>query len=617
MNCEMTRIAFLILMCVSFVAIGQTQDNNRFRLAQSYEQGADFENAAKLYRELYTLDQSNYVVFDGLRRSLQQLKRYDEAIGLIRQRLALTPKDINLLCLLGGALYQNGSEKEATAAWEEAIDVEPTNSNVYRLVSNTLLENRLLEKAAELFRRARRECNDPNLFTLDLAQLLSVTMDYAGSTMEFLRYLQQTPTQLGYVQARLSQFTGKEEARAAAIEVVRNEQRRSDDLNLHRLLGWLMLEGKQFSDAFGVYKRIDKLANAQGGEIYSFAERAYKEGAFAVAAQAYTEAINAPIAPHRMPYAKFGYALAMKEISVRSDTTRATSPATSIAETQSRYATAIDYFRSVITEYPNSEFAARSYYQIGTIQFDKYFDLDGSLASFSSVEKFLPSMNTVTYDVAIKIGEVLTAKGDTASALRRFRMVMAAPTATPDQQDEATYRVAELEYYKGNFKDAIRNLESISTNLKANYTNDALQLLSFLQENTMTAEVQLREYARADFLARQKKYTEATTLFQSIIDKNPQALFVDEGLMRIAALQTRAGRYADALATYQRLLTQFKESSIALDKAQFSIADLYDHEMSDKANAIASYEKLLAEYPQSLLIDQARKRIRELRGDSL
>jgi TolA-binding protein len=133
----------------------------------------------------------------------------------------------------------------------------------------------------------------------------------------------------------------------------------------------------------------------------------------------------------------------------------------------------------------------------------------------------------------------------------------------------------------------------------------------------MTAEVPLKEFARADFLARQKKYTEATTIFQSVIEKNPQALFVDEGLMKIASLQTRAARYPDALATYQRLLTQFKESSIALDKAQFNIAELYDYEMKDKPNAIASYEKLLADYPQSLLIEKARKRIRELRGDSL
>ncbi len=606
------NIIFLSAFCL-FVCAGQTSDN-KFRLAQSYEQGGDFENAVTLYKELLHADPANYVFFDGLRRAYIQLKRYNDAIALIQQRLASNTKDVNVLCLLGNALYQSGKEKEAFAAWEAALFVDPKNANLYRLVSNAYLENRLLEKTAELYRRARSACGDENLFTLELAQLLGVTMDYRGATTEFLRYLAQMPTQLGYAQSRLAQFTGKGEARSAAIEALGSAKVRPDELTVQRLLGWLILEGKNYADAFDVYKRIDKLANAQGVELYLFADRAYKEGAYAVAADAYQAAAEAPLPKDRLPYAKFGYALAMKELSVLADTTHEGSQASG-AESYSRYATAIDYFRSVVAEYPNSDLAAKSYYHIGRIQFERYFDLDGALASFASAEKSLAAMSPVRFDVALRIGEVLTAKGDTTNAALRFRTAIAAPNATPDQQDEATYRLAELEYFGGNFKEAIRLLGNISANLKADFTNDALQLLSFLQENT--SEAQLREFARADFLARQKKNTEAISLLQGLIEKNSQALFVDDGLMRIAALQTQARLYNDALASYQTLLDKFKESSIALDKAQFNIARLYDVNLRDKQNAIAAYEKLLASYPQSLFVDQARKRIRELRGDSL
>ncbi len=609
---------FLLLAIPVFISAQTNDTNSRFRLAQSYEQGGDFENAVKLYKELLLVDPSNYMIFDGLRRSFLQLKRYDEAIGLIQLRLNSAPQDISLLCLLGSAQYQSGKEKEAFAAWDRAIAADRANANVYRLVANSLLENRLLEKAADVYRRGRKETGDPNLYILELAQLLSVTMDYAGATSEFLRYLEQTPTQLGYVQSRMSQFTGKAEARDAAIEVVLSAQKRSDDQSLHRLLGWLLLEGKRFDEAFDVYKKIDKTSKAHGAEIYSFAERAYKEGAYAIAAKAYQEAIDLPMAAQRLPYAKFGYALAMKELSVQSDTLNDVAPVSgSVPESNSRFATAIDYFRKIIAEYPNSEFAARSYYQIGSIQMEKYFDLDGALASFQSVEKFLPPNNPVQLDVALKIGEVLIAKGDTAKATERFRKVIAVQNATPDQQDEATYRLAELAYFGGNVKEAITLLDNISTNVKADFTNDAILLRSFLQENSLTAEAPLKEFARADFLARQKKHTEAVSVLQNVIDKNPRALFVDDGLMKIASWLTRAKLYADALATYDKLLTKFKESSIALDKAQFSVAELYDYRMTNKAKAIASYEKLLADYPQSLLIDKARKRIRELRGDSL
>lgn len=608
------------VVCVMlFGTLGYAQDTNaKFRLAQSYEQGGDFENAVPLYRDLYTHEPSNYMYFDGLRRSLLQLKRYDEVIGLVRHRLGTYPNDANLLCLLGSALYQSGKEKEADAVWEQAIAAEPANPNVYRLVANSLLENRLLDKTAAVYRRARSACNDPNLFTLDLAQLLAVSMDYAGATTEYLRYLAQAPMQLLYVQNRMAQFTAKEEARNAAINAVRDAQRTSDDMNLYRLLGWLLMEGKRFDEAFEVHTTIDRRANAKGNELYAFAERSYKEGAFDVAARAYKAAIDAPLSPQRLPYARFGYALAMKELTVRTDTVQTSPPSGgTIPETQLRYASAIDYFRKIIEEYPNSEFAARAASQIGLIQFEKYFDLDAALASFTSALQSLPSSLSIQHDIAIKIGEVLTAKGDTANAMPWFRKVIAAPSATPDQQDEATYRLAEVEYFCGNFAEAMNRLESISTNLKADYANDALLLYAFLQENTTTAPAPLKEFARADFLARQQKYTEAITIFQALVEKYQQALFVDDALLRIASLQTRAGRYHDALLTYQQLLSQFKGSSIALDKAQFNIAELYDYRLKDKAQAIAAYERLLADHPQSLFIERARKRIRELRGDSL
>ncbi|MBI5474097.1 MAG: tetratricopeptide repeat protein [Ignavibacteriae bacterium] len=619
----MTRpcIAYLLvagLVVLSLRASSQTSDaNNRYRLAQSYEQSGDFESAIKLYRDLASADPTNYMFFDGLRRSLLHLKRYDEAIGLIKSRLAQSPNDVNLLCMYGSAYYQSGNEKDAITAWERAIAIDPANQNIYRLVANTMMENRLLERAAEMYRRGRVACNDPNLFTMELAQLLAVTMDYAGATQEFLRYLSQAPGQLGYVQSRLAQFTDKQEARTAAIQVVRAAQKSSDDVNLHRLLGWLLLEGKQYDDAFEVYKEIDRFSNAQGNEIFSFAERAYKEGAYAAAAEAFKAAIDIPLAPQRLPFAKFGYALAMKELSVQADSSDVVPQSGSVPESRSRYATAIDYFRRIIAEYPNTDHAARSYYQIGTIQFTKYFDLDGALASFNAVEQFVPPMNTVLYDVFLKTGEVLTARGDTTAAAGRFRRVVAASNATPDQQDEATYRLAELEYFKGNFEEALRLLQTISANTKADYANDAIQLLTFLQENSISSAAPLKEFAQADLLSRQKKYSEATTALQKLIDKNPQALFVDDGLMKIASLQTSLRQYADALATYQRLLDQFKESSIALDKAQFNIAALYDYRLNEKTKALTAYEKLLADYPASLLVDQARKRIRELRGDSL
>jgi hypothetical protein len=75
--------------------------------------------------------------------------------------------------------------------------------------------------------------------------------------------------------------------------------------------------------------------------------------------------------------------------------------------------------------------------------------------------------------------------------------------------------------------------------------------------------------------------------------------------------------YRDAIGTYELLLSQYKDAGKTLDRAQFRVGELYQFGVRDVPRALAAYEKVLAEYPQSVLGNEARKRIRQLRGDSL
>jgi TolA-binding protein len=313
----------------------------------------------------------------------------------------------------------------------------------------------------------------------------------------------------------------------------------------------------------------------------------------------------------------YGYASSLKELAAAPDTGIAQTPELPLPapETHPQYAGVISSYRELIQRYPRTEFAARSHLQIGLIQFEKEFDLDGALASFDRVKNENPGIATITYEVALKAGLVLTARGDTAAAKSRYLTVARIPSATPDQSDEANFRLAELEYFGGRFTAAIQRLDSLSLNLKADFANDALALRAFLQENAATSPQALVEFARADFLARQRKNSEAIALFQEIVRKFPQAFLVDDALIRAASLQARSGLYQQAVASYDTLLNKFKESSVSLDRARFQMGEVYEVGLKDPANAIACYEKLLVDYPHSVLAERARIRIRRLRGD--
>ena len=519
--------------------------------------------------------------------------------------------------MLGSVYYRAGRERDANAEWDAALAADPRNPGTYRLVASVMAENRLLDRAADVYRRGRQGTGDKDLFTLELAQLLSATMNYAGATTEYLRWLAKNPTQLSFVQSRLAQMTGREEGREAASAVIRQALGDRPDLPLLQLLAWLAMEGKKYEEAFAVYRKIDALAGARGGEIFQFAEHAAGEKAYDVASRAFSEAIAAPLAASLMPRARYGYAACVEELQAGADTFATPVRGTPATEAVPLYSGAVRLFQKVIEDYPHTEFAARSWYQIALIQSEKFLDREGAIASLGHVIAEAGPYPSLRNDATLVMGKIHVARGDTAKAEGCFHGVLEAPDALPDERDEAVFRLAEIDYFGGRFDSAMQKLASITVNLKADYANDALRLGAFLQENAAETPEALRKFAGAEFLARQGKNTEAISLLLAVIAEYPRAALVDDALMRVGELQASAGFFRDAAASYERLLAEFRESSIALDRAQFNLAEVYQFGMHDPARAQAAYEKLLADYPKSILAGRARQRIRQMRGESL
>jgi tetratricopeptide (TPR) repeat protein len=393
--------------------------------------------------------------------------------------------------------------------------------------------------------------------------------------------------------------------------------REIEDPRLYELLGWLYLEGKAFDEALQVFRHIDRISQSQGMALFSFAGTAYREGAYAVAAKAYEEALATPLQPASTPSAMYGYANALKELGRLQDTLHAAISANvaPAVEIRLRYRDAIAYYQKIIDGYPGSEFAVRSHYQIGMIQLEAFFDLDAALESFQQTLRDGSTLHVLAFDATMKMGEINIIRGDTAEAARRFHRVVSAPNALPDQGDEATFRLAELEYFSGRFENALQRLNEISVNLAADYTNDALEMQTFVQLTKETSADLLTEVARADLLMRQRDYGEALALLEDAAAKGRGMPIAEYALMKIAALLEASRRYEEAIATYQRLLEGSGESTALLDRAQFHIGEVYEFGLRDSVRAKEAYEKLLAEHPDSVFGSVARKRIRHLRGD--
>jgi tetratricopeptide (TPR) repeat protein len=589
----------------------------RFRLAQALEQAGEYERASEVYVEILRTDSLSLPALDGLQRMWMQLKRYTDVVDLIRKRLVRQPADPGLRATLGSVLYRDGDERSAETEWNAAIAVAPEQEFTYRVVAAVLAENRLLDRAAAVYRKGRLALNNRSLFALELAQVLSAGMDYANASREYVAWLRANPTQLAFLQSRMGSWMSKDAARSAVLAAVKDEAGRREDLQVLQLYGWLAMESKDYQLALNVYRRIDELSASKGSALTQFADRALRDGAYRVAADAYREAIDIPLPPGLMAAAEFGEARALEELGAATDTLRTSGRLIRPTEAQSFYSVPIERYRSLVERYPRTDIAANAAFRIGLIQFRRLDDLTGALESFRQVAGMIPGGSTLRYNVALLCGQIQVVRGDTAEAAKQFLLVAAMPDALPDQTDEALFRLAELDFFAGRFEQAGTRLENLSTNLKADFANDALALQSVLQENMKSDPEALRQYAHGLFLARQRKNTEAIAVMNDLLARSPKADIADDALFEIAELQASAGFTVQAVASYERLLTEYRTNSIVLDRAQFSLAETYQQGMHDAQKAIAAYEKLLADFPTSIYADQARKRVRQLRGDTL
>ncbi len=611
MKIPFTAIIALLILNQSIVS--QIDINNRIMLAQSFEQAGDYDKAAKLFEEIYALQPQNYQVFESLNRVYIQSKNYENSIKLIKSHLKNNPQDVNLFGMLGTTFYIMGDEQKAYDTWESGLKILPDNQMNYRIIANYALQRRAFDKAIEYFKKGKAIAQNPDLFSYDLANIYTLTMQFKEAAEEYCFILSMQPTQLSAVENRILSYSNKPGALSQTIEVFENWSK-NDNISYDYLLARLYIEAKSFEKAYSLYLKIDERQQNKGIELYNFAQLVFNEGEFVLAAKVYEDITQKyPSSPYSSG-SKLGYAKTLEAILEKETSTAALNwkPFSEpIVIDSIKTDNVIRSYKELAKAYPNSEIAFESCFRIGRIYFNKLNQLDEAKKYFERVLKDA-ALSRFAVESSDQLGRIFLIEGDLDKAKTSFERIVINTRALEESRNYAKFQLARINLFVGDFPQAKEKLNSIIVNLKDNTANDAIEL-SLILNTASNDSSNLMKFAEAEFLTEQKKFTEASKQY-GMIAADPNA-FILHHICKIREAETElAVDNQDKSIELLTKITEETEKNIYADKALYLLGEIYHYSKLNYPKAIEIYESLLAKFPNSLYLDDSRNAIVELRN---
>lgn len=595
-------LSFLFFLTVTGFVSAQTDA----QLASHYMTNGEYEKAADLYKKLY--NENPNANYKNYYKCLLAINDYDGVEKLVDKQIKKTPENLTLYVDLGYAYEKQGKNKERDAVYQKAINnIKDQKQQVVQL-ANAFLTFDLIDLAIQTYEKGQKNV-DGYSFNYELAGLIYRKGDLDLSIDLYLDYLVED-MQSGFSKTT-SAFTKilDEEKDHALLQskIIERIQKSGNDILYSELLIWDYVQQKDFEGAFIQAKALDKRYKENGERVFDLAETAKTEGQFDAAIDCYTYIISKG---KETPYyfsAKNGILNCRKQ---------------KIFNTNTYTQQDIDELKASYLDFLNE-------YQRQDIRYATVTDDLAKLEAFyihdypRAIELLeavvnLPSLTASDKaQFKIDLGDFYLISGDVWEATLLYSQVDKLMKDEP-LGELARYKNAKLAYYRGDFYYAQGLLDVLKAATTELVANDAMKLSVFITENLGLDSVlePMKLFSEADLLVFQNKIPEAIVVLDTLSKDFPGHMLTDDILFLKAEIELK-NKNIDSAVKYLEEIRQTFAFDLLADDAIFKLGEIYQYDYKDLEKAKLCYEQIILNYKDSLYVNEARKRFRELRGDKL
>ena len=569
------------------------------QLAQYYYEKGDFEKAKLSYEELLENVPQNTQYFLRVIDCYQQLQQYDSAEKALQNRIDKYHQG-NIYVELGYNYQIQKKESKAKEYYEQAIDKIRKNPNEVFAVSSAFEKKVLLDYALQAY-----DLGTQMLPTFSFNYQKGLLYGQLGKTDRmiemFLDEAESHPENSVVIQSQFmrfmtdaSDFSFSDALRKALIVRVQKSQ----DLFWNHYLSWFYLQGKEFGKAFVQEKAIYKRAPESLSNIINLAQLAIQENDQETASEVLgfvlenTKDLQLLVQAH-------SYLIKIQIENAKPKDF----PAVALA---------ID---GLLKEFEISPFTlSLQLIQAHFVAFNLNKPEEGR-----AILKRALDLNLSNYDVAqvkMELGDILLYEEKFNQALIYYSQIEM-DVKNETVAHEATLKAAKTSYFKADFDWALKQFKELKAANTQLIANDALEYFLLINDNTVADSTQtaLKAFSKGDYLLYQNRNTEAITQFQSILQKFKGQEIESVTLLRLGSVYEKMREYNLALSQYQFILDHHNDGIYA-DEALFFSAEIYNNKLQQPDKAKPLYEKIIFNHEDSIYFVEARKKFRQLRGDT-
>ncbi len=606
----MNRLTNILCLCVAMSVFTTLSAQNNAQLANHYFGNQEFDKAAEIYAKLYSSEPNDF----HYRRLLQcytNQKLYSDAEKTIKKRMRQQPDDLSLFVDWGQLDEQRGKKKKADKHYRSALEKIGYNKSSAIRLAEAFDNIGQCSLAVETYRLAGQKVGNPNIYTIEMAQLYEKYSEYEKMTTLLFDFLDQYPYALSQVQLLLqpliTQNSNTEFERGLKNTLARHIANAPQNQTYQDLMIWFSLQKKDFVFALQQAKAIDqRFAQDQGEQVYRVAQIASANNDYVTAIEGYSYLMKKG---DKSDYYFDSYTglLGAKYLQATTAT---------IPDPRAINALVADYEKALGTLGTNPETVPlqRNYAQLLAMHKNntgKATDMLYHILDMPSV----PAQQKA--ETKLQLGDLLLFSGQVWEASLLY-MQVEKDFKNDIIGSQAKFKNAQLSYYNADFQWAKSQLDVLRASTSKPIANDAMQLSLLISDNIDddSTFAMLTYFAKGDMMMYQKKYAEACQYYDSVTVRNLQHPLLDEILMRKAQIALQQGQYTHAESLLTELVQKYPYDILA-DDAFFMLATLCEGSLANPAKALEYYQKIILDYPASLYVTESRKKYNTLKNKQI